>query len=163
MTLRWFSGMILRRWKRKCIANAFLVADVNVNGSCFSKKKKEEEKKYVPRVLLIKRYNFLQLYPEMNFVEGNGKRRVHEGENEFSRIVLLGNANRPLSIETEAVGKSEDFYKQWLMNGWKENSDISVGTTMISSANWHWKIPEWMSVKAPSLLIAFQKETVECL
>lgn len=81
------------------------------------KKKKEEEKKYVPRVLLIKRYNFLQLYPEMNFVEGNGKRRVHEGENEFSRIVLLGNANRPLSIETEAVGKSEDFYKQWLMNG----------------------------------------------
>lgn len=53
----------------------------------------------------------------MNFVEGNGKRRVHEGENEFSRIVLLGNANRPLSIETEAVGKSEDFYKQWLMNG----------------------------------------------
>lgn len=83
----------------------------------FLEKKKEEKKKVCTTSAADKRYNFLQLYPEMNFVEGNGKRRVHEGENEFSRIVLLGNANRPLSIETEAVAKSEDFYKQWLMNG----------------------------------------------
>lgn len=130
-----------------------LVADVNVWLMFLEKNDRYHE------CHADKRYNFLRCIQKWisrrdgNDVSTKGKYVIW---NEFSRIVLwtrIGPVDWTNLLERVKIftNNASDGYR------WDENSDISVGTAMISS---ELTLEDtWMSVKAPSLLIAFQKDS----
>lgn len=108
------------------------------------------EKWSLPRVLLM--INVIYFSPEMNFMKRR-ERRIYDYEmcdlkRIFSRIVLWTRVGPVDWTKLLSKQRVKIFTNNGYRYGWKENSDISVRTTMISS---ELTLQDtWMSVKAPS-------------